>query len=198
MSVLLDMIGQQLNGSNLQTISKQLGLDASTTQEAIAHSLPSLLSGMSQHASSSPQAAQDLHNAISQVANNANQTTNPSQAQPVQATLPSGLMQKITSNQATIDQIAANSGLPASQIQQLLPMLAPMVMGAMGQAKQQQGLNPSSLTQMLKDTESHIAQNVSPKAQKVLQFAGEHKGQIETAAMAGGAFLLGRLFSKRS
>jgi hypothetical protein len=197
MSALLDMIAKQLSSSNMQTIGNQLGLDASTTQQAIAHSLPSLLSGIAQHADSSAQAAQDLHNAVSQASSDSTQVINLSQTQPAKATLPTDLMQKIAGNQATIDQIAANSGLPASQIQKLLPMLAPMVMGAMGQAKQQQGLNPASLTQMLKDTESHIAQNVSPKAQKVLQFAGEHKGQIETAAMAGGAFLLGRLFSKR-
>jgi hypothetical protein len=65
----------------------------------------------------------------------------------------------------------------------------------MGQVKQQSP-NAGGVMQMLKDSESHIAQNAPQQAQKVLQFAGQHKGQLESAAMAGGAFLLGRLFSK--
>ena len=212
MSALLEMLGQQLSGNNLQAISSQLGLDPAKTQQAIAHSLPGLLSGMAQHASSSPQAAQELHAAIEQAmpaqtmpaqgmtpqaatAANQNQAVATMPAPQTQATLPANLMQQL-SNTQTVDQIAANTGLPASQIQQLLPMLAPMVMGAMGQVKQQQGLNAGGLAKMLKDTEAHIAQSAPQEAQKAMKFVGEHKGQLESAAMAGGAFLLGRLFSK--
>ncbi len=52
--------------------------------------------------------------------------------------------------------VARSSGLDASAVSKLLPMLAPLVMGALGKAKKQQNLDAGGLASMLNQERAHV------------------------------------------
>ncbi len=52
--------------------------------------------------------------------------------------------------------VARSSGLDAGAVARLLPMLAPLVMGALGRAKKQQNLDAGGLASMLNQERTHV------------------------------------------
>ena len=52
--------------------------------------------------------------------------------------------------------VAQSSGLSVDKVSQLLPMLAPVVMGALGKAKKQQNLDARGLASMLNQERAHV------------------------------------------
>ncbi len=52
MSGLFDLIERQVNGSAVQEISREVGIDPSVAQRAVTVALPLILGGMSAHAAS--------------------------------------------------------------------------------------------------------------------------------------------------
>ncbi len=196
MSTLMDLIGQQLKNTDLSAIGSQLGLSTAATQSAIAHSLPAMINSLATHAASSPEAADAVHASLDSTAGNAP----PTPAAQATAVAPAPTVaehQAANVDDATLQHIATASGLDVSQLQNLLPMLAPLVTGALGQAKQSQGLSASGLTGLLKKACTHIEEG----AGGAVSFAKSHpedmkSGLVGAGVALAGQFMLGKLFGK--
>jgi hypothetical protein len=63
MASILDMVQQQLGGTGINQISRQIGADPSATQSAIQMALPMLVGGMA-HNATQPGGADSLYNAL--------------------------------------------------------------------------------------------------------------------------------------
>ena len=141
MNDLLGTLSQQVSGQVVEQISKQLGTDPQTTQSAVNAALPMLLGAISRNAAS-PQGAQALDKALTQhdgsVLNDLlGAVTN--QTKVADGTKILGHV--LGSRQGNVQQgLSQLSGISPDNSAQLLAMLAPVVMGALGQTKKSNGL----------------------------------------------------------
>jgi Bacterial protein of unknown function (DUF937) len=99
--------------------------------------------------------------------------------------------------------VSKASGLDASKVGLLMSMLAPLVMGALGKVKRQQGLDAGGLARVLENDRQTIEQNV-PEASNISKFLDSNrdgkvdmKDDIAKVGMAlGGAMLLSKMRQK--
>lgn len=184
MSQLIDLITQQLGAGTTQQVGRQLGLDESATESAIAAALPALIGGLAKNAQS-PTGAESLAHALERdhdgsVLNNLGGLLGALQGGSQGSDL-GGLLGAATSmlgggasSKKTLDAdgilghilggkrgqveqgVGQASGIDAAQSGELLKMLAPIVMGALGQMKRQKGLDAGGLTDLLTQERSQI------------------------------------------
>lgn len=155
---LQDLLGQQQGQQAVEQISSQVGADSSLVNTAIQYALPAILGGLANNAST-PSGAQSLDNALANDHDGSilgnlgglgglifgNQASAPRSANA------GGILGHILgANQGPVAQEVSNqSGLPMGQVAQILMMLAPIVMGYLGQQKQQQGVGADGLGGLL-------------------------------------------------
>jgi hypothetical protein len=163
MSFITDMLMQQLSGNAVSQISQKLGVDQGVASQAIAMAAPLLMSALARNASN-PQGAQALHQALSQDHNGGilDDVAGFLGGNP-QAANGAGILGHVLGDQrgAVQNGLAQQTGLDANASGQLLEMLAPMVMGAVGRTQQQQGLDVSGLASILGNNQQ-AAQASSP------------------------------------
>jgi len=153
MASLLESLTSQLSGDTLSRISRQIGADEDTTGDAIAGALPVLLGGLMRNAQSSSGAASlgaaldrdhdggildDLGSFLGQ----------PDQVRRHGG----GILGHVFGGQQSevTDAVRRNSGLDGQSAGQLLMILAPLVMGALGRQKRERGLDESGLSDLLR------------------------------------------------
>jgi hypothetical protein len=163
MSFITDLLMQQLSGNAVSQISQKIGADPGTTSQAIAMAAPLLMSALARNASN-PEGAQALHQALNKdhdggILDNVAGFLggNP------QAANGAGILGHVLGDQrgAVQNGLAQQTGLDANASGQLLEMLAPMVMGALGKTQQQQGLDANGLSALL-GSQQQAAQASSP------------------------------------
>ena len=103
--------------------------------------------------------------------------------------------------QQTVEKsLAKSSGLDMGSVAKLLPILAPMVMGALGKKQRQEGLDVSGLSNML-GTERKEIEKAMPQMGMVGQFLDtDGDGDLDLgdmASLAKSTGLLGKLFGNR-
>ena len=156
---LQDLLGQQQGSQALQEISGQVGAEPSLVNSAIQAALPAILGGLANNAST-PQGAESLDSALQQdhdgsilgnLGSLGSLIFDQSTPTPRQADA-GGILGHIlgTDQQNEVAQEASQkSGLPVGQVAQILMMLAPIVMGYLGQQKQQQNVGADGLGGLL-------------------------------------------------
>jgi hypothetical protein len=146
---MLDMLQQRLGGDAVNQISKQLGTDPATAQSAIAAALPMLVGALARNAQD-PGKAGALANALGR--------HDGSVLDDVAGYLGRGdssdgagiLGHVLGARQQTVQTgLGQATGLDASKAGMLLSMLAPLVMGALGKAQREKGLDTGGLAGML-------------------------------------------------
>jgi hypothetical protein len=168
MADITQLLSQQLAGGGLSQISQQIGVDEDTTGQALSAAVPLLLSALANN-TSQPQGAQALHTALAQdhdgtIFNDMDGfLSNP------QAANGAGILGHVLGDRRDTVQngLAQGTGLDAGSIGQLLEIAAPLVMGALGQQQQQQGLDPDSLSSFL-GQQQQTAQGSNPDLMGVL------------------------------
>ncbi|GAB5519877.1 MAG: DUF937 domain-containing protein [Rhodothermales bacterium] len=93
-------------------------------------------------------------------------------------------------------EISQASGLDMGKVAQLLPMLAPLVMGALGKMKQQQNLSPNDLQDVLQRERATAAQSMPQGAgglMGMLDLDGDGNAMNDIGNIAG---TLGKLFGR--
>jgi hypothetical protein len=193
---ILDLVQQSLGGDAVQALSQQIGAGPQQTQSAITTALPTLLAGLSHHAAQGDNAAAlagTLQEHDGSVLNDVAGFVQGGGAQGAGADLLGHFLGQHQDNAANA--IAGASGLDPGQATQLLQSLAPLVMGAVGQASQQQGgLNPAGLLSMLQGEHQNVAQGQPD----LLGIATSLFGQAQGGGLLGslekglGGFLGGR------
>ena len=168
MNAITQIIMQQLSGGASRTIAQRLGVSESTANNAVQVAVPLLLAALARNASA-PQGAESLHQAINKdhdgsiLDNLMGYLGNPQSANGA------GILSHVFGGQrpAIENNLAQATGMDQGSAGSLLETLAPVVMGAVGQAQQQNGLDPSGLSHLLNKQEQQAEAN-SPGVMSML------------------------------
>jgi hypothetical protein len=195
MSSLLDLLTSQLGGEQTRQISRAIGADEASTSKAISGALPMLLGALSNNAGASD-GASALAGALDRdhdgsILDDLNGFLGRGDTSPGTAILGHVLGGRQAGAEAGLSQLA---GIERSSAGKLLAMLAPVVMGALGKQKRQQGLDLGALTEML-GAENHRARRQAPDAMSVLGSLLDADGDGSVADDVGG--LLGGLLGHK-
>jgi hypothetical protein len=150
MNVISQMVTQQLSGAASKQIADRLGVSESTANMAVGVAVPLILAALARNASH-PQGAQDLHQAIAKdhdggILNNLmGYLGSPEQGNGA------GILGHVLGDErgAVENKLAQATGLDQSSAGNLMEMVAPLVMGAVGQQQQQNGFDSSGLANYL-------------------------------------------------
>lgn len=155
---LQDLLGAQQGSEAVDQISNTVGAEPSMVNTAIQYALPAILGGLANNAAD-PQGAQSLENALSQdhdggilgnLGGLGGLIFDQATPTPRQADAGGILGHILGGGQGQVAQdVSKKSGLPMGQIAQILMMLAPIVMGYLGQQKREQNVGADGLGGLL-------------------------------------------------
>ena len=159
MDDLTQQLMQQLSSGALSQLSQQIGTDEQATGSVLSMAIPLLVSALANNAAK-PEGAQSLHQAITNDHDGSILNDIPGFLVNPQAANGAGILGHVLGGQQPqVEQgLAQNSGLNSQQIGQLLQVAAPLVMGALGQQQQQQGLDTNGLASFLGGQQQQVQQ----------------------------------------
>lgn len=160
MNAITQVITQRLSGSAVTIIAQRLGISETTAATAVQIGVPLILAALARNASQ-PQEAQNIHQAINNdhdgsiFDNLTGYLGNPQSANGA------GILGHVFGGQQSTIQsnLAQATGMDQNSAGGLLETLAPLVMGAVGQAQQQNGLDASGLSNMLNSQQQQAQAN---------------------------------------
>jgi hypothetical protein len=198
MSSLIEMLTQQLGSQqSLGQLGRQLGTDQRATENAVGAALPVLLGALARNSAEASK-AESLDRALSKhdgsVLDNLGGFLDAPDVDDG-----NGILRHVLGDrrQSVETGVSRASGLDMSMVAKLLPMLAPVVMGALGRQKRDNGLNSAGLSELLGSERRQMEQS-SPAAGmlgKLLDQDGD--GSIADDVAKLGTGLLSGLFGKR-
>ncbi len=187
MASILESLMGMLGGDTLGKISQQIGAPQDKTQQALPDVLAVLTGALAKN-SSKQEGAQALSNALAK--DHDGSILNINNLSDYISNYQSGdgngiLSHVLGNNRSAVEQgLSQKSGLDMGTIGNLLTMAAPLIMGALGKTQRQDGLNASSLSNLL-GTEQNQAQSIAPGAVDILSQilgSGTNSGQSSQAA----------------
>lgn len=164
MSSLMDMLAGQLGGANLAKISQALGSDESQTKSAVGAALPMLIGALSRNGENE-QGAKGILGALEKDNHDGSLFDNlsgfldnkeydqPKSGAGILGHLLGGQQDRVSQG------VSQASGLSSGASSQLMKMLAPMVMGALGQQQRSQGLGVGDLMGFLGGERKSVEQS---------------------------------------
>lgn len=200
MSSVLDLLYSRLGAGGIEMISSQLGIDPQTAQKAVAGAIPVLTGAMARKASN-PAGAAALHRALQQHDGSILDHAIEILGQGDESGAGAGILGHIFggAQDHAVTSLAKATGLDSGTAMRLLAMLAPLVMGVLGRARRQQGLDPGDLAGLLR-AEHEQAQSAVP-ASVLSGLSGlldtNHDGNVEDDVARLGGSLLGSLFGNK-
>jgi hypothetical protein len=168
MNAITQIITQQLGGSAARTIAQRFGISETTANTAIQMAVPLIVTALARNASQ-PQEAQNLHQAIATDHDGSIFDNLTSYLGNPQSANGAGILGHVFGSQqpAIQNNLAQATGMDQSSAGGLLETLAPLVMGSLGQAQQQNGLDAFGLSNFL-NVQEQEAQATAPDAMSVL------------------------------
>ncbi len=200
MSDSVDLLGSlmgQLGGGGIEQIARSVGVTGSDVTNVLSGAVPAIMAGLTRNSSSGDGAA-SLVGAL-------DRDHDGTILDDVMGYLGGGgnladgagiLGHVLGGRQATIESaVSRSSGVDLASVAQIMAMVAPLIMGALGKAKRQQGFDASGLAEMLGQQE-RVARQASPSAvdmfSKMLDSDGDGDPMDDIVKMGSG--LLGGLF----
>ncbi len=165
MGSILEILTSALGGGAIDAISKKLGLSKSTTTTIVQAALPLLLSALARN-SSTPAGANSLQNALKKDHDGSilddvlGAFTNSEQSDGA-----SILGHIFGAQRPSVQQgLGKATNADANQVGQVMEMLAPILMGALGKQTTQSNLDAGSLSDLLRGTaqQAQKSQPVQP------------------------------------
>lgn len=187
-------LGEQVTG----LISNQLGIDQNQAESAIGLALPTLLNALNKNASTEDGAAA-LTNAISTNHSGSALSDLAGLAQSALGGDGSNILQHILggSQDNVTNAISQNSGIGGGQAAQVLQILAPIVLNALGNQSQSTGggINVASIAGLLSNFVGNHQQQ-APQNQSIIAslLDQNHDGNVADDALKIGAGFLKNLF----
>jgi len=168
MNFITQVITQQLAGGASRAIAQRLGISEATANTAVQVAVPLILAALARNASQ-PQRAESLHQAINKDHDGSIFDNLMGHVQNPQSADGAGILGHVFGSQqpAIENSIAQATGMDQGSASGLLETLAPLVMGAVGQAQQSEGLDASGLSNLLNNQQEQ-AQTNAPNAMSVL------------------------------
>ena len=168
MNAITEIVTQQLGGSAARTIAQRFGISETTANTAIQMAVPLLLTALARNASQ-PQEAQNLHQAVATDHDGSILDNLSGYLQNPQSANGAGILGHVFGGQrpAIENNLAQATGMDQSAAGGLLETLAPVVMGSLGKAQQQNGLDASGLSELLNNQQQEAQAN-APGAMSML------------------------------
>jgi hypothetical protein len=196
-SDLLGSLMEQFGGGGVDEIGRSLGLSGGDVTNVLSGAVPAIMAGLTRNSSSSDGAA-GLLGAL-------DRDHDGSILDDVAGYLSGGgnlaggagiLGHILGGSQANVESaVSRSSGVDLASVAKIMAMAAPLIMGALGKAKRQQGLDASGLAAALGQQE-RAARQVSPSAvdmfTRMLDSDGDGSPVDDIVKMGSG--LLGGLF----
>lgn len=202
---LLEQLQQQLGPMAYEQIGKQLGLDAGQSRSAVESALPVLIGALAKNAQQ-PQGAASLAKALDRDHDGSILTQLDGFLKaPGQGDGSAILGHVLGAQRGKVEQyVSKSSGINTANAGSLLEMLAPIVMGSLGQQKRQQGLDASGLAGMLggllgggqKGAQANAPRSIQQQVLNAL-LDSDKDGDISDDLLQMGGKLLGGLFKKK-
>ena len=201
----MDLLQGQLSEGVISQLSNQLGgADKQQTATAASGILSTLMGGLAKNAAS-PEGASSLANALDRDHDGSvlddlmGMLSGQTQPQNAKATNGAGILNHILGERQgnAVSMISQMSGLDQGKTGNLMMMLAPMVMSALGKTKREQGLDVGNLASLLSGTVSNRKQ-ADPTMGLITQFLdSDGDGDIKDDVARMGMKFLGGLFKRR-
>ena len=170
MSGIMDMITQQMGSSMMEQMAQKIGGDNENVKRAAAVAVPMILAAIKRNASSK-QGAEDLAGALDRNHSDGGVLGNLGNLLGSSSMKDGGkiLGHVFGNKQSNVQQqLGKATGLGGQGAGDLMSMLAPMVMGALGSAKKQNNMGVESLQDLLKKEQNNI-QKRQPKQMGVIE-----------------------------
>lgn len=150
MNAITQIITQQVTGYAARAIAQRLGVSETKAQRAVQVAVPLIVAALARNAAQ-PEGAQELHQAVTNdhdgsiFDNLSDFLGNPQSANGA------GILGHVFGGQqgAIQNTVAQAAGLDQNTAGSLLEMVAPLVMGAVGQTQRQNDLDPGGLSDFL-------------------------------------------------
>ena len=199
MSSLIEMITQQLTDDRrVSQLSGQLGADQATTKNALGTALPMLMGALARN-SGDQNGAAALDRALDKHDGGILDNLDGFLKAP-DVDDGNGILRHMLGNKrGNVETgVSKASGLDPSLVAKLLPMLAPVVLGALGKQKRQQNLSTEGLASMLGSERQQIEQSnpAMGMLQGLLDQDGDGKVADDILGKVGKG-LLGGLFGRK-
>ncbi|MFC3192988.1 DUF937 domain-containing protein [Marinicella sediminis] len=196
---ILDLIKNNIGQSAVEQVSKQVGGNQAATQQAIAVAIPMLLSALQKN-SRSQSGAESLARALERdhqggILDNLGavlgQSSTQSMGEKILGHVLGGRQNNVSS------QLGKATGLGSQDVTKILANLAPVVLGAVGKAKQQNNLGVSGLQDLLKQERKAIKKEQPNLSflEKALDSDGDGDVDLADVLKKGGG-ILGGFFGK--
>ncbi len=191
MAPLIDLVNDRLDDRAVSQLSQQLGVDPGTTRQAVPAALTALLGGLS-HNANQPAGAEQLLGALSRdhdgsvLDDLAGVLGSPQLGQQG-----AGILGHVfgARRPAVETQVGRATGLDTATAGRLLMLLAPFVLGALGRAQRQRGLDAGGLSDVLGSERQRVEQ-AHPQHRGLLNVLLDRDGDGQVlddlAGMAGG------------
>lgn len=202
MSNLIELLQQQLSSTLIPELSKQVHAPQEQTEAATNGILATLIGGLTKNAST-PEGAASLNNALEKdhdgsVLNDIFGLITGSDTVNQRATNGAGIIGHIFGDKVgtVVEGISKSTGMDTNSISTLLVKMAPIVMGALGQVKSDNGLDQDGLSSLLRGTvQQNSDQNpLLSMAGKLLDKDGDGSFVDDLGGM--GMSILGNLFKR--
>ena len=198
MSGIMDMITQQLGGNAMQQMASKIGGDNDSVKRAAAMAVPMIMAALKKN-SSSRSGAESLANALDKGYSDGGLMGNLGSLLGGSSMQNGGkILGKVFGGKQDnmAQQLGRATGLGGKGAGDLMSMLAPMVMGALGKAKAQNGAGVSGLQDLLRN-ETQSIQRRQPKQMGMIEglLDSDGDGDVDLGdILKKGSGLLGGFF----
>lgn len=198
---ILDTLSSHLTPATIQQMSASIGADPAATSKAVNMALPALLGGLTRNASN-PAGAQALDRALNDhngsILDNLGGLLGGAAGGGLGGGIGGAILGHIFgSRRGPVEQgVGKATGLNSAQVGQLLVMLAPIVMGVLGRMKQQKGIDPSRLPDVLQQSTRKMEQQVPGAGGLAGILDSNNDGQIADDIARMGSSVLGGFLKK--
>lgn len=194
MDSIMKLLISQLGSGAMSQISEQLGVDEPKTQQAIGMALPMLIGALNRNTSSSMSGAEALAGAL-QRDHDGSILNNLPQAIKKRETIEDGsailghvLGEKRSS---VVNSVSRATNMDADQVGQIFAILAPIVLGGLGQVQRKNNLDAQGVSALLQE-ELKTVEKTSSGLTQLLDMDGD--GDVSEEIISLGSSLLGGLF----
>ena len=191
---LLDQLMGQFGPSTIEALSKQIGASPEQTKNAVDGALPSMLGAMRSNAGST-KGAKGLLAALDRDHDGSILDDIGGFIGKGDTSGGAGILKHVLGKQegAVSQRLGEKSGLSASQMANLMKLIAPIVMGYLGKKKRSSGFDIGDIGNVLGELTSGADKATGIDLSDVFDMVGGLSGGKRSGGIGG---LLGKLFSK--
>jgi hypothetical protein len=177
--VVLEMLEERLNGEVVDRISGRVDADPVTVTNAIGTAVPLLLTAIADNVSNQDE-ARALATAVSQDHDGGILDDVPGYVSRARTGAGAGILRHLLGpgRQTVEKRLSEATGLAVNKAGQLLAMLAPLVMGALGRAKRELGLNQRGLATVLTVEREQLRQSAPGVVGRLRRILGRTRGEF--------------------